>query len=118
MKKLLIFSAIAGCLSFYEAKAQTVNGLRLSDLKSPYIEIKEFRPLLNDKVFISLEYGQKITDERTNALIKDDNGKNLEFNSIVDCLNKLRGYGYELFHAYSRSKEATNADKIYVLKKQ
>jgi len=118
MKKLLIFSAIAGCLAFSDAKAQVVNGVRLSELKSTYIEIDEFRPPNRGKVFVRLEYGQEVRNERDNTLIKDENGKNLEFNSLVDCLNKMRSYGYELFQAYNRSKDKGTGEKVYVLKKQ
>lgn len=113
-----MFSAIAVCMAFSNVNAQVVNGVRLSDLKSPYIEIKEFKPMLNDKVFIALEYGQKVTDERSHALIKDDYGKNLAFNSAVDCLNKMKSYGYELFQVYSQARETGIGNRVYILKKK
>lgn len=118
MKRLIIFSAIAACLAFSEVKAQTVNGVRLSEIRSEYIEVSEFKRYLSDKIFIKLEYGQKILDFRANALIKDDDGKDLEFNSLIDCVNKLKSYGYELFEAYTQKFEESNAIKIYILKKK
>lgn len=118
MKKTIILSAIAVCLSIFKANAQTVNGVRLSEIRADYIEISEFKPLLSDKILISLEYGQKVFDVRKNALIKDDDDVNLEFNSLVDCLNKLKNYGYELFEAYSLKQEDKDAVKIYILKKR
>ena len=112
MKKLIVFSAIAVCLAFAEAKAQTVNGVRLSEIRADYIEVSEFKRPLIDKIFIYLEYGQKIDDARKNAVIKDDDGKDLEFNSLIDCVNRLKSYGYELFEVY------TNGVKYYVLKRK
>jgi len=118
MKKLIVFSAIAVCLAFSTVKAQTVNGVRLSEIRSEYIEVSEFRRYLSDKIFIHLEYGQKIEDARTNAVIKDDDGKDLEFNSLIDCINKLKSYGYELFEAYTLKYDERNAVKYYVLKRK
>lgn len=118
MKKLIVFSVIAVCLAFAQAKAQTVNGVRLSELRSTYIEISEFKRYLSDKIFIHLEYGQKIEDARTNAVIKDDDGKDLEFNSLIDCVNKLKNYGYELFEAYTLKYDERNAVKYYILKRK
>lgn len=118
MKKLILFSAIAACLAFSEVKAQTVNGVRLSEIRAEYIEISEFRRYLGEKIFISLDYGQKVEFPRTDAVIKDDDGKDLEFNSLIDCLNKLRSYGYELFQAYILKYDEGNPVKYYILKKK
>lgn len=118
MKKLIVFSAIAACLAFSKVKAQTVNGVRLSEIRAEYIEISEFKRYLSDKIFIHLEYGQKIDDARANAVIKDDDGKDLEFNSLIDCINKLKSYGYELFEAYALKHEERSAVKYYILKKK
>ena len=117
MKKLLIISALAGCFYFVESKAQTVNGLRLTELKSPYIEIYESKRYLSKKINIVLDYGQKIEDLRDNH-IKDDDGKDLEFNSGLDCVNKLKNYGYELFQVYLKPSDTTNSTKYYILKKR
>lgn len=113
-----MFSAIAGCLAFSNVKAQVVNGIRLSELKATYIEIDEYRPPNRGKIYVRLEYGQEVRNDREHSLIKDDNGRNLEFNSLVDCLNKMRSYGYELFQAYDRSRDKATGEKVYVLKKQ
>ncbi len=118
MKKLIVLSAIAACLAFSEVKAQTVNGVRLSEIRAEYIEISEFRRYLGEKTFIYLEYGQKIEFARANAVIKDDDGKDLEFNSLIDCVNKLRNYGYELFETYVLKYNEGNPVKYYILKKK
>ncbi|MES2417442.1 MAG: hypothetical protein V4541_04595 [Bacteroidota bacterium] len=117
MKSSIFLATLVACFALGKAQAQTVNGVRLSELKSDYIEISEVVPVLGSKLWISLEYGQK-PDGNSTTLIKDDNGKNLEFNSLVDGLNKLKGYGYELFQAYSKNRGAQTDYKYYILKKK
>lgn len=117
MKKLIVLSAIAVCIALFEVKAQTVNGIRLTELKSTYIEVYEERKLLNTKTFVKLDYGQKFEDLR-NSYIKGDDGKDIEFNSGLDCVNKMRNYGYELFQVYLKPSDTTYSKKYYILKKR
>jgi hypothetical protein len=118
MKKLILSIALAMVCFAYEAKAQMVNGIRLSEIKASYIEIRAVRKSFSEKVFISLEYGQKVFDLSVNTYIKDDNRKDLEFNSIIDAVNKLKSYGYELFQVYTAEDEGTTNRRSYVLKRQ
>lgn len=118
MKKLILSVALAiGCFA-YEAKSQTVNGIRLTEIKADYIEIRAVKKSFSEKVFISLEYGQKVFDLSVNTYIKDDNRKDLEFNSVVDAVNKLKSYGYELFQVYTTEDEGKTNSRYYVLKRQ
>ncbi|RZJ78758.1 MAG: hypothetical protein EOO47_12840 [Flavobacterium sp.] len=117
MKKFFIYSALAGSFYFSESRAQTVNGVRLTELKSTYIEVFEERKLLNTKTFVKLDYGQKFEDLR-NSYIKGDDGKDIEFNSGLDCVNKMRNYGYELFQVYLKPSDTTYSKKYYILKKR
>lgn len=112
-----MLSAVAGFLCVATGKAQTVNGTRLTELKSTYVEIFEARKYLSTKTFIKLDYGQK-PDELKNSYIKDDNGKEIEFNSDLDCVNKMRNYGYDLFQVYLKPSDTTNSTKYYLLKKR
>lgn len=116
MKKLTLFAAAAACLAFSQLKAQNVNGVRLSDIHSEYIELK---PVYNgsDTYVSLLDYGQKIKREKE-LIVKDDNNKELLFNSAMDCVNKLKNYGYDLFQAYSVQNGKESSQKIYVLKRK
>lgn len=114
MKRLIFLMAIAIGMAF-NGQAQTVNGVKLSELKAPYIELKEIKKVFSDKRWIRLEYGQKIREE-DDAYIKDDNGKELEYNSVLDCVNKMKAYGYELFQVYVLVGDDASY-KYYVLKK-
>lgn len=113
----MIFSAIVGCFAFSEVKAKTVNGVRLTDLKSTYIEVSEYRPYLSKKTFIKLDYGQK-SEELKNSYIKGDDGKEIEFNSGLDCVNKMQTYGYQLFQVYLKPSDTISSVKYYILKKR
>ena len=108
---------LAACLAFSNVKAQQVNGVRLTEIKSDYLEISAFKPEFSSKIWIKMEYGQKAQDN-DDMYIKDDNGKKLEFNSALDCVNKLKNYGYELFQVYSTNPSPQTSHKFYVLKRR
>jgi len=119
MKKLIVSTALAVCcFGVSSVKAQTVNNVRLSELKAEYIELRAIGRAFTDKIIISLEYGQKVIDLSLNTFVKDDNRKNLEFNSALDGVNKIKNYGYELFQVYTTQEGNKTADKIYVLKRK
>jgi len=117
MKKLLISAAAVACFALSAARAQTVNGTRLTDLKADYIEVSAVKSTFADKLWIKLEYGQKVS-ELNDACIKDDDGKRLEFNSAIDGVNKLKNYGYELFSVYTAQVSTDSNRPVYVLKRK
>ncbi|WP_231425807.1 MULTISPECIES: hypothetical protein [Pedobacter] len=117
MKKLLIAAALAACFATSISKAQTVNGIRLSEIKADYIQFKGIRRTFSDKYLISLEYGQNITNFE-NSYVKDDNGKKMEFDSTFDFLNKVKGYGYELFQIFPETTGTDSNRPMYVLKRK
>ena len=117
MKKLLISAAAVACFALSVAKAQTVNGIRLTELKASYIEVSAVSSTFADKLWVKLEYGQKVS-ELNDACIKDDAGKRLEFNSAIDGVNKLKNYGYELFNTYTEQIDKDNTRPVYVLKRK
>jgi hypothetical protein len=116
MKKLPLFAALAACFAVTQLKAQNVNGVRLSDIRSEYIELKSAYNG-NNTYIMQLDYGQKSKrDKELN--IKDDDQKDLLFNSTIDCLNKLKNYGYELFQVYAVQNGKESSRPIYVLKRK
>ncbi len=119
MKNLIIpLVILASCLSLRQAKAQMVNGVKLSEITADYLEITAIKRTFSDKIWISLEYGQKVWDLNDNTYIRDDNRKEMEFNSALDCVNKMKSYGYELFQVYSVKNVETDGRKYYVLKRK
>ncbi len=89
-------------LSFYTANAQTVNDIPISELDVEYLRIVGTSKLLSTQVTIDLEFGQR-TKFWTNkdTQIKDENGKPVTFNSMIDALNFMAKFGYEFVSAYA-----------------
>ena len=117
MKKMLISAALAACFGLHYAKAQTVNGVRLSEIKTDYIQVKGIKRTFSDKIFISLEYGQMVNSIE-DSYIKDDDGKKMEFDSALDFVNKTKHYGYELFQVFSELTNNDSSRAVYVLKRK
>jgi hypothetical protein len=118
MRKTILFASILACFAVGKSSAQTVNGVKLSDLKADYLEFTTYNRAFANKTFIWLEYGQKVLNDRQAALIKDNDGKMMEFKSAMDFLNHMKTYGYELFSAYAVSDKKDNVLQYYVLKRK
>lgn len=119
MKKSMILAAtVACCLAWSNAKAQNVKGVQLSDIRSTYIEISAVTRALSDKIWIKLEYGQKVEHENVDSYIRDDKHKEMEFNSALAAVEKMQQYGYELFQAYTKYNGDGWSQKFYVLKRK
>ncbi|WP_025143343.1 hypothetical protein [Pedobacter jeongneungensis] len=116
MKKLILAAAIAACFGLSDAKAQNVNGFKLSDIKAEYIEVKPIYDGGNTYI-ARIDYGQKIKRVR-DLNVKDDDGNDLIFNSQMDCLNKLKDYGYELFNTYTDQIDKDGSRPVYVMKRK
>ncbi len=117
MKKLLILAALVASFALDDVKAQTVNGVRLTDINVNYIQVKEIKRAFSQKVFVSVEYGQ-IPDDLNNTCIKDDLGNKMEFDSALEFVNKANSYGYELFQVFSARKWKSDSNAVYVLKRK
>lgn len=117
MKKLLFLTTAVACFTLSNVKAQNVNKVKLTDINSIYIEISEDTQVFSDKIGIRLEYGQKV-DYNGDSLIRDDNGKRIEFNSLLDCANKMKNYGYEIFQAREVQNGKDSSYTKYLLKRK
>lgn len=117
MKKLILAAVLAACFGLSDARAQNVNGVKLTDIHVDYIQLRAVKSFLADKQWIAFEYGQKVGDY-SETYIRDDNDKKLEFNSALDCLNKLKGYGYELLSVYTEQTGTDSNRPVYVLKRK
>ena len=101
MKKVILLGLLA--VSSYHLKAQTINGIPIKDINVEYLEI-ENRGYRN----IYFDFGQAVkakvdTVKRTveNDIIKDADGKVLNFHSGIDALNFISKNGFELVTAYA-----------------
>ena len=82
-----------------------------------YCEVVATGRLLSAKVTIDINYGEERSVWKDNRL-KDENGKLIKFNSVIDALNFLGGNGWKLVNAFPIS--STNEPTVYhyVFKKE
>ncbi|WAC41474.1 hypothetical protein [Pedobacter sp. SL55] len=117
MKRTLLFTVmLAGFVGI--ASAQTINGIKLVELKEPYLEIRAFKQEFGSKNARTARVWPKVVNDRQASLVKDYNGKNMEFNSALDFINKMKIYGYELFNAYAVTYRDDTIHKFYILKRK
>ena len=116
MKKLFILSLITlSVLSF----AQTVNDVPLKDIDVDYVQIIGTGRSLSTKVNVEIDFGQetKSISFKNGTNIKDERGRNVKFNSMMDALNFMSANGYVFQFAYTTNNEKDEA-VYYILKKK
>jgi len=99
------FSIIAIVLSLFIFNicfTQSVNNIPIKDIDVEYIQIVGTSKLLSNKVTIEIDFGQvdKLFSAK-DTQVKDEFGKLLTFNSMIDALNFMSKNGYEFVNAYA-----------------
>lgn len=117
MKKTLFCLLALFYFGLPEVKSQTVNDIPIKDINVQYIQIVG-RSFNSGRVFdIEIDFGQatKLFSSKEEH-VKDENGKSVKFNSMIDALNLFCKNGYKFVTAYVN----TNADQpiyYYLLEK-
>lgn len=65
-----------------------------------YCEILGTGSLFSTKVRIDIDYGQEVSFWNQDRRLKDETGKSIKFNSMVDALNYMGTIGWEFVQAY------------------
>jgi hypothetical protein len=94
---LLLLLTIAQ--SIYAQKVEDIDLSAKPEIQ--YIDIFSQPKGLSGKVVIVVNYGQAMKDLLDLHYVKDENGKNYQFNNLQDALNKFYGWGWELVTFYS-----------------
>ncbi|GAB3533159.1 hypothetical protein GCM10027443_18180 [Pontibacter brevis] len=82
--------------------AQTVNDVPIKDVDVEYIQIVGTSKILSNKVTIEIDFGQENKFwSAKDTQVKDENGKLVVFNSMIDALNFMSKNGYEFVDAYA-----------------
>lgn len=117
MKKQLLFIAICVLFSF-GASSQTVNDIPVKDIDVDYVQIVGTSKLFSNKLTIEIDFGQenKVFKDK-DTRVKDENGKNMVFNSMVDALNFMTKNGYEFVQAYAFAVGTNQNIYHYLLRK-
>jgi len=100
------------------AYSQTIGNKPIREINVDYLEIVEIQRMLSTKISIIVDYGQptKLMSIRAETLL-DENGREKEFNSLIDALNFMSIYGYEFLSIVQNADPAMIA-KAYLLKKK
>ena len=119
MKKLSCI-AIAAFLVFNTANSQTVNDIPIKDIDVDYAQIVGTSRFLSNKVTIEIDFGQenKLFSSDKDTRIRDVNGKNMVFNSMVDALNFMTKNGFEFVQAYAFNTGNNQNVYHYLLRKK
>lgn len=97
MKNLLLLILLFLFSSFI-TNAQTVNDIPLKDIDVEFVQIVGTSRFMSLKLTINIDYGQPPMEE---SKVKDESGKKVIFNSMIDALNFMRKYGYEYKDSYA-----------------
>lgn len=117
MKKLLLTLTL---LFSFAGFAQTINGIPIQNLDVEYLQIIGSSVYMSSKVKISIDIGQRtklMSSNNDTARLKDKNGEVLVFNSIIDALNFMAGYGYEFVQSNIITEGGQNVF-YYLMKKK
>ena len=97
--------------------SQTVNGVPLKDVDVEYVQIIGHQKFMSTKVIIDIDFGQRNSIwTGKDTQLRDENGKKLVLNSMIDALNFMTANGYEFIQANFFSVSNQNAYH-YLLKK-
>ena len=100
MKKIILLLSVI--LTHAALKAQTVNDVPIKDIDVDYMQIIGTAKLFSTKLTIKIDFGQRTTlfASGKETIVKDENGKVMDFNSMIDALNFMSKNGFEFVNAY------------------
>jgi len=100
MKKIILLLLIA-LFGASTAFSQSVNNVPIKDIDVSYIQIVGTAKFLSTKITIEIDFGQtnKLLSSK-DTQVRDEKGKLVIFNSMIDALNFFSKNGYEFINAY------------------
>lgn len=100
MKKVFLLLAISVLTLSAAAQDVTINEVPLKSITVDYLQIVGTSKSFSNKVTISIDYGQhtKLISAKGTS-VKDEAGKVVAFNSMIDALNFLSKHGYEFVNS-------------------
>lgn len=70
-----------------------------------YCELVGTGRMLSNKVKVQVDYGQETSFWKGISYMKDENGKNVEFNSMVDAMNYFGKQGWDRSGVYRYNRK-------------
>ena len=115
-KAILIFGLFFLTLS--KTFSQTVNDKSIKEIDVEYVQIVGTSKLMSTKLSIEIDFGQENKFwTAKDTQVKDENGKLMIFNSMIDALNFMSKSGYDFVNAYVITISSQNVYH-YLLKKR
>ena len=108
MKKLILFFILVVTTTLIFAQ---------DSVKYDYCEIVGTSRLLSNKVTVEIDFGQK-TKFFSDNRYKDESGKSVVFNSMIDAMNFMGNQGWDFVQAYAVTVNSNSLVYHYVLKKK
>lgn len=102
MKNIILTLAISmvATLSFGQV---SVEGININELDIKYCQLVGYnKSLFGQNIIVTIDYGQEFKLFKT-QLIKNHEGKAVEFNSMVDALNFMENNGWVYTNNYAVS---------------
>lgn len=117
MKKLVLLFAI-GIFITQISFSQTVNDIPIKDIDVEYIQIVGTGRVFSNKVTIQIDFGQNNSIWTSkDTQVKNENGKKMKFNSMIDALNFFNKNGYSFVTAYTLTSGSKNVYHFLMKKK-
>lgn len=108
MKKSILFFCLLISLGSFAQDTSKVE---------QYCEVVATPRLLSTKVTIDIDYGEVRSIWKDNRL-KDEGGKLVKFNTVIDAINYLGKNGWKLVNAFPVSTGSSSMVYHYVFKKE
>jgi hypothetical protein len=115
-----LFITVVCFLSANFIYAQSVNDVPVSEIDSNFLLITVTQKMLSKKVKVELDFGQqvKMLGGMDQLMIRDSEGKNVIFNSMIDALNFFSKNGYKFEQAFVVGEGGTYYYKYLMSKGQ
>ena len=102
MKTINLLIHIILILGISASYAQTVNNKPIKEIDVEFVQIVGTSKLMSNKLTIEIDFGQenKFWSSK-DTQVKDENGKLMIFNSMIDALNFMSHNGYSFINAHT-----------------
>jgi hypothetical protein len=97
--------------------SQTINNVTIRDIDIEFIQIVESKNLTTGDTFVDIDLGKQNRLFST-VIVKDANGKRINFESPIDALNFMTKNGYEFVQAYTNAYRGELLFSYYLLRKK
>jgi hypothetical protein len=119
MKKIFTITICLTLFGLNNLYSQTVNDIPIKEIDVDYIQIVGQSKSFSNKLTIEIDFGQenKFFSSK-DTQVKDENGKRLEFNSMIDALNFFSANDYNFINAYALTSGNQNVYHYLLEKKK